>query len=426
MPLSRRDFLVTSTAVAAGAVFAASALAKRNARFADPNPEGDDTNIKPAAKKLNILVLGGTGFTGPHFVRLAMKRGHAVTVFNRGKTEQRIGPLPEGVERLVGDRDLKTQNLKALEGDRKWDAVLDTSGYFPRQMDAVTDLLKDRVGQYLFISSISAYAIPIPPDSDEDAPLAKLANPLAEDMGAGGENYGGLKVLCEQAVEKAMPGKTAIVRPTFISGPGDPTDRFTYWPVRVSKGGDVACPGEPKNLIQYIDSRDLAAFLLTLIENKTMGVFNAAGPKPEAGLGDLVTVSKAVSKSDAKFTWIDAAFLEEQGPIGGAFPIWVPPESAYAGMATVRFDRALKAGMKLRPIEATVKDTLVWWPKEVERRKRVGKELTAQAEKEGKPAPKLGDPDKLRAGPSVEDEKKLLEAWAKRQDKKPEGKPEEK
>ena len=424
MSFSRRHFLVTSTAAAAGAVFAASALAR--ARFSDPDPEGDDTNITPASKKLKILVLGGTGFTGPHFVRLAMKRGHTITVFNRGKTEQRIGPLPEGVERLVGDRDLKAPNLKALEGDRKWDAVLDTSGYFPRQMTAVTDLLKDRVGQYLFISSISAYAIPIPPDSDEDSPLAKLSNPLAEDMGAGGENYGGLKVLCEQAVEKAMPGKVAIVRPTFISGPGDPTDRFTYWPVRVSKGGDVAVPGVPKDPIQYIDSRDLAAFLLTLIENTTMGVFNAAGPKPAAGLGDLVTVSKAVSKSDAKFIWMDEAFLEEQGPAGGAFPIWVPPQSAFGGMATVRFDRALKAGMKLRPMETTIKDTLVWWPKEVERRARVGKELTAQAEKEGKPAPKLGDPLKLRAGPSAEQEKQLLEAWAKRQDKKPDGKPEEK
>ena len=424
MSFSRRHFLVTSTAAAAGAVFAASALAR--ARFSDPDPEGDDTNITPASKKLKILVLGGTGFTGPHFVRLAMKRGHTITVFNRCKTEQRIGPLPEGVERLVGDRDLKAPNLKALEGDRKWDAVLDTSGYFPRQMTAVTDLLKDRVGQYLFISSISAYAIPIPPDSDEDSPLAKLSNPLAEDMGAGGENYGGLKVLCEQAVEKAMPGKVAIVRPTFISGPGDPTDRFTYWPVRVSKGGDVAVPGVPKDPIQYIDSRDLAAFMLTLIENQTMGVFNAAGPKPAAGIGDLVTVSKAVSKADAKFIWMDESFLETQGPAGGQFPIWVPPQSAFGGMATVRFDRALKAGMKLRPMETTIKDTLVWWPKEVERRARVGKELTAQAEKEGKPAPKLGDPLKLRAGPSAEQEKQLLEAWAKRQDKKPDGKPEEK
>lgn len=420
---------MSGTVAAAGLVLGASALARGRgdpdpkaaptptppAPPAPPVPEGDDTDITPAAKKLNILVLGGTGFTGPHFVRLAMRRGHTVTVFNRGKTEQRIGPLPEGVERLVGDRDLdpKRNDLKALEGDRKWDAVLDTSGYFPRQITAVTDLLKDRIGQYVFISSISAYALPMAPNSDEDAPLAELEDPTVEDMGAQMQNYGGLKVLCEKAAEKAMPGRVANVRPTFISGPGDPTDRFTYWPVRVAQGGEVACPGKPTDPIQFIDSRDLAAFLLTLIENKTMGVYNATGPVPPCTMGELVKVCKAVSKSDAQPVWISSAFLHSLGEDGVQFPIWVPLDTPFGGMPTAGTARALKAGMKYRTVETTVKDTLAWWPKEVERRKRVGKELTAQAEKEGRPAPKLGNPDLLRAGPSAEQEKKLLAAWAK-------------
>lgn len=381
----------------------------------DEPHEGDDTNIKPADRKLKILVLGGTAFIGPHFVRLALRRGHSVAVFNRGRTEKRIGALPDSVEKLIGDRDPKVgEGLKALEGDRMWDVVVDNSGYYPRHVAASADLLAKRAGQYLFISSISAYKMPIAMNADETAELATLTDPTVEDMG-GGANYGGLKVLCEQAAEKAMPGKVAIVRPTFIVGPGDPTDRFTYWPVRVSKGGKMLCPGTPGDPMQFIDVRDLAAFMLTLAENRTMGAFNACGPSPKPGgdgsLGAVVAAAKKISGSDAEPVWVDAGFVTDQADQGD-MTIWIPPDSEVAGMATVKYDKAIAAGLKNRSTEETVRATLEWWPKELDRRRRVTKELLAQAEKEGRERPPLGDPEALRAGMKPAQEKLLLERWA--------------
>lgn len=417
MSISRRDFLATSAA-AAGLALSARAMGgfpKFQPPGAPASDEGDDANVKPAAKKLKILILGGTAFTGPHLVRRALARGHEVTVFNRGQTEKRIGALPDAVKKLIGDRDPKKgEGLNALDtvhGNMdKWDAVVDTSGFYPRHVKA-TGMLANRCDTYIYISSISAYATPMPPNADETAPLAKLDDPTVETMGDQFQNYGGLKVLCEQEVEKFMKGRCAIVRPTFISGPGDGTDRFTYWPVRVSKGGEMICPGSPSDPMQWIDVRDLAAFVLHLCETKTSGAFNAAGPSPTCTLGTLVDVCKEVSKADTKFTWIDSDFLKKASVPGGAFPIWIPPSDGQAGMSRVNFDKSVKAGMRLRPVRETVKATLEWWPKEIERRKRIGKELTEQAEKEGKPKPKLGDPEQLRAGLPSGKEKEVLEVW---------------
>ncbi len=437
MPLSRRDFLATSAATAAAYALASRSLAalkrdepKPTAPASSPKPpanltlseEGDDTNIKPADKKLKILILGGTAFTGPHLVRLALARGHEITVFNRGKTEQRLGSLPDSVKKLVGDRDPnKGDGLKALDSAHgntdTWDAVVDTSGYFPRHVKA-TGMLANRCKTYIYISSISAYKMPMPAGADESAPLATLDDPTVEDMGKQYENYGGLKVLCEREVQSFMKGKCAIVRPTFISGPGDSTDRFTYWPVRVSKGGEVLCPGKPGDAIQFIDVRDLAAFLLTLCETSTYGVFNAAGPNPAHPpytIGELVRESKEASKSDAKFTWVDADFLEKEAPETN-FPIWIPSRGEESGMARISFAAALKAGLKPRPPAETIRATLAWWPKEVARRERVGKELIEQARNDGKPEPKIPDANLLRAGPSMADEKKALAAWHARGD----------
>jgi 2'-hydroxyisoflavone reductase len=411
MGTSRRDFLIATAGLAGAAALAGIARAQGGAAgkggASPPAEEGDDVNIGPAKKPLRILVLGGTGFTGPHFVRLALRRGHHVTVFNRGQTERRIGMLPDAVERLTGDRDLKKENLESLKGDAKWDACLDTIGMYPRQVRNSAAILKGRVGHYVYVSSVSVYENP-KKGADVDAPLAQLKDPAVEEMGAQFENYGGLKALCEGAAEEAFPGKCAVVRPSFISGPGDPTDRFTYWPVRVSRGGEVLVPGSPGDPIQYIDSRDLAAFYLTLCENATPGVFNAAAPNPPAGIGDLVRTCKEVSGSDASFTWVkDAAFLEEHG-LG--FPIWVPPEGEQSGLPTVSIERSLRAGMKVRPMAATVRDTLAWWPHELERRARVTKEIKEEAASKGKPEPKMADPSKLRAGPSREEEAAALKA----------------
>nr|HMN41997.1 NAD-dependent epimerase/dehydratase family protein [Phycisphaerales bacterium] len=441
-PLNRRTFLATSAATAAAYALAARSLAAFNrddpkgstpapTRTPAPTPphapppnltlsdgggEGDDTNITPAKKKLKLLILGGTAFTGPHLVRLALARGHEVTVFNRGKTEQRIGSLPDSVKKLIGDRDPKKgDGLKALENTDTWDAVVDTSGYYPRHVKA-TGMLADRCTTYIFISSISAYKSPIAPGADESAPLATLADPSVEEMGRGYENYGGLKVLCENEVRSFMKGRCAIVRPTFISGPGDPTDRFTYWPVRVLRGGEVLCPGTPKDPIQFIDARDLAAFLLTLAENRTSGDFNAVGPNPvhpPYTLGELVRDSRDASKSSAAFTWVAPDFIEKNTPEGLAFgfPIWANPASDDAGMARVNFDAALRAGLTPRPPAETIRATLAWWPKEVARRERVGRELTEQARLKGEPEPKVPDARLLRAGPSAAAEKAVLDAW---------------
>jgi 2'-hydroxyisoflavone reductase len=278
-------------------------------------------------------------------------------------------------------------------------------------------MLANRTKTYIYISSISAYKMPMAPNADESAPLATLEDPNVEDMGKSFENYGGLKVLCEKEVQKFMNGKCAIVRPTFISGPGDSTDRFTFWPVRTSKGGEMACPGNPSDAVQFIDVRDLAAFLLTLCETQTFGVFNAAGPNPAHApytIGELVRDCKDITKSDAKFTWIDADFLQKEAPEVN-FPIWVPSRGDESGMSRVSFAASLKAGMKVRPPAETIRATLAWWPKEIARRERRFKELTEQAKTEGKEPPKLLNPSTLGAGPSPEAEKQLLEAWHKSQ-----------
>lgn len=427
MELSRRRFLAASATVAALALMTPAGAANlRATRLRDEPDELDDVNVQPAAKKLKILILGGTGFTGPHLVRRALKRGHSVTLFNRGRTEKRIGMLPDSVERLIGDRDpTKGEGLKALmdKGGREWDAVVDTSGQFPRHVKASCEAVQ-KTKLYLYVSSISAYALPLKPDSDEEAPLATLSDPNTEDMGRQMENYGGLKAACEKTAQAALPGRVAVVRPTFISGPGDPTDRFTYWPVRISQGGEVMVPGNPDDLVQFIDSRDLAAFYLTLCENATAGVFNGSGPNPKLSMGALANACKKVSKSDAKFSFVDEESLGLLGPAAGAFPIWVPPSGDYVGMGSTSFARSVKAGLRHRSPEQTIKDTLEWFPKELDRRRRVTKELIEEAEKAGTPAPKLADPEKLRAGPSREDEARMLEAF-KLQKTEPAKKPEE-
>jgi 2'-hydroxyisoflavone reductase len=202
-----------------------------------------------------ILILGGTGFLGPAIVEAAEKRGHTLTLFNRGKT--RPGLFPH-IEKRQGDRDPnKGEGIKSLETG-EWDAVIDDSGYYPRMVGASARLLAPRVGQYIFISSVSAYKEPSPIGGDETAPLAVLADPLVEEMGKSFENYGGLKAACEAAAEAALPGRTTVVRPGFIVGPDDPTGRFTYWPARFDKGGEIAVPGAPTDPLQLIDVRDLA------------------------------------------------------------------------------------------------------------------------------------------------------------------------
>lgn len=373
------------------------------------------------------MILGGTGFLGPKTIDAAIARGHTITIFNRGKREKLL-PLAHKVEHLYGNRDPelpaddergsdgkllapdgKPKGLEQLAG-RTWDVVIDNSGYFPRMVAASAQMLAKQASQYIFISSISAYDEFPAAGGDEDTKLAKLADPTVETMGAEFENYGGLKVLCEQAARAAFADRATIVRPGYIIGPGDPTDRFTYWPVRIARGGDVLAPGSTGDPLQWVDVRDLAEWLVTLAERGTGGTFHAVGPTPPAKWGDVLQACVDAAPG-AKLNWVPATWLEQNG-MGGedSFPIWVAPTGKYEGFHRWKNGRAIAAGLTFRPIADTVKAILAWYPDEVKRRVRVTKELADAAAAKGAPAPK-GDPEKLRAGPPQEREQELLAKW---------------
>lgn len=306
---------------------------------------------------MRILFLGGTGFLGPHMVRDAVARGHTVTLFNRGKTNPQLFP---DLEKLVGDR---YGDLSALE-NRDWDVVIDTFTYVPETVARTAELLKDHVGQYVVISTVSVYPNYATPGMDEDAPLAEVPDDVAEGIKTHrevGQYYGPMKARVERKVEEIMPGRTCVVRPGLIVGPGDPSDRFTYWPVRVSRGGEVLCPNSPDDYTQSIDVRDLASFIVTCAEKKLMQTFNADSPAATRTMGLLMETCRAVSKSDATFTWVPAAFLAEHGVAAWAhMTCWISPEGEYAGFGQVSTTRAIVAGLSCRPLEDTVRDTLAW------------------------------------------------------------------
>lgn len=323
---------------------------------------------------MKILILGGTAFLGPETITAAKKRGHSVAIFNRGKTEKRLGTRVEGVERVYGNRDPEktaddskpesTDNPKGLSQlqDKEFDAVIDNSGYFPRILKASAEWAARNAKQYLFISTISVYKSNDQPGAGTDAELGSIEDPTVETFGKGFENYGPLKALSEKAAEAAMPGKTTIVRPGLIVGPGDPTGRFTYWPVRVEKGGEVLAPGTPHDPIQIIDVRDLAEWVIMLVENKTTGVFNAVGPQEGLTIGKVLEGCKKTTPSNATFTWCDAAFLEAQGVSAwGDMPVWVPPSGESAGMHRRDVAKSTKAGLKFRGVADTCNATLAWY-----------------------------------------------------------------
>jgi len=372
MTWTRRDFL--KTAAVGGAVATAGALTSGQAL-------ADFTHLK-SKKKLKILILGGTAFLGPAFVNVARSRGHEITLFNRGKTNKDLYP---DLVKLRGDRD---GDLTALETGT-WDVCLDTSGYIPHMVKASTELLKGRVDQYIFISSISVYA-----DFKEKGLNEKSAVGVITDeeiataltmKDVTGLNYGPLKALCEQAASEAFGKKACSIRPGLIVGPRDRSDRFTYWPVRIAKGGEVMVPDKPEIPTQIIDVRDLAEFILGCCEKDINGVFNATSPAEELTMGELFDTCKSVSGSDATFTWVDTDFLEENEVAAWSdMPVWVPLEGDDAGHPYVNIDRALKEGLTFRPISETVRGTLDWWNTVSQERKdkdmRSG--LTAEREAE--------------------------------------------
>jgi 2'-hydroxyisoflavone reductase len=301
---------------------------------------------------MRLLILGGTRFLGRHLAAEALARGHAVSLLHRGQSSADL--FPEA-EHLIGDRD---GNLEPLRG-REWDAVVDTSGYVPRIVRASAELLAGAVGHYAFISSISVYpGFPGVPRIDESSPVGTLGDPTVEEVT--GDSYGPLKALCEQAAEALFPGHTLVVRPGLIVGPHDPTDRFTYWPHRVARGGEVLAPGRPGFPVQFIDARDLAAWTLTMAERGQAGTYNATGPSWPVTMGDLLEDSKRASGSDASLTWVPDAFLVEAGAEGWSeLPLWVA-EAEAPGLSNVNCAKAYAAGLNFRSVAETVRDTLAW------------------------------------------------------------------
>jgi 2'-hydroxyisoflavone reductase len=299
---------------------------------------------------VKVLILGGTQFLGRHLVEAALTRGHAVTLFNRGKTNPDLFP---DVEKLRGERD---GQLDALKG-RAWDVAIDTCGYVPRIVALSARALADSVERYIFISSLSVFADTGQPDQDENGALATLADESTEQVT--GETYGGLKVRCEQAAEAALPGRALIIRPGLIVGPHDPTWRFPYWVERVARGGEVLAPGEPQLPVQLIDARDLTAWIILKAETRQVGIYNATGPGYPLSMGQVLDCCETISGSDARFTWVSETFLLEQGvQPWSQLPLWVPAEAK--GFHRFNINKAASDGLTFRPLDETVRDTLTW------------------------------------------------------------------
>ena len=407
MIITRRRFIASSAAAVTAASLIPSAL--------------ESAEAGEAARSLRILILGGTGFLGPACTETALARGHAVTHFNSGRTEEhrrevgRPSVVPTGVEQLFGNRDPnKTADDRRNEGKpdarknpnspkglsqlvgKQWDAVIDTSGYFPRMVKASAELLRNQVKQYVFISSISVYKDTSVPNFDETAPLQSLADPAVEDFGKAFANYGGGKALCEKAAEAAMPGRVTNIRSGFMVGSRDTSGRFIYWPVRASLGGEMAVPGSPSDPIQMIDVGDLAAWIIHCIELNIVGVYNATGPAKELSMRGMVEGVRAGVGSKVAFTWINNDFLQSQEIREGQFPLYEPPTGETAGAHRCNNARALAKGLKFRPVSETARATLEWY-------RSLGADLQALV------APQFA---KLSSGELWLDvEKRLLDSW---------------
>lgn len=300
---------------------------------------------------MELLVIGGTKFVGRAIVKAAVVRGHHVTMFNRGQTNADL--FPE-VTRIQGDRETDLERL----GTRHWDAVIDTCGYVPRVVKASAEYLAPLVRRYVFISTISVYSDQISPHADEDAELATMEDPTREDIT--GETYGPLKVLCEQEVEAALPGRALIVRPGLIVGPHDPTNRFTYWALRMAQGGDFLAPGGPDYPTQFIDVRDLATWTVEMAQRDASGIYNATGPDYPLTLGALFDQGAGVFNNDANPVWASDEFLleHEVGPFT-EMPLWLPRLIAER-MMTIDVGRAVHDGLRFRSLADTLRDTVAW------------------------------------------------------------------
>lgn len=349
---TRRDFLKGAGAIAGGV--AINSITSNNALHAQHSL--GILNATPSAAPLTVLILGGTGFIGPHLVRRLVERGHKVTTFTRGRRE---ADLPASVERLTGDRDAKDAagavqgNYDSLKG-KKWDAVFDDSATNPVWVKQSTALLKDATPLYLHVSSTGVF---YPYRTTEIDETTKVRMSMTE---GSADQFGVNKSNCEQIVRDVFPNGNIIIRPTYIVGPGDTSDRFTYWPVRLARGGDVLAPGKNTDPSQFVDVRDLAAFMIKVVEDKKANTYNVAGPRERLTFARFIDEAKKAVGPDAKITWVDDyEFLKAQ-KLEFACP-WGLPEGNELGQMSISNKRAVAAGLTFRPIADTVKDTLAWW-----------------------------------------------------------------
>jgi len=384
---NRREFLAASAAAGLGLGLGGRPLVSASA---SPTPRGSDAadpGVPPAPRALRILMLGGTGFLGPAEVEYALARGHTVTLFNRGHTNPQLFP---NVEKLVGDR--ATGDLAALQG-RTWDAVLDTSANVATWVRDSAAALKDSVGRYLFVSSLSAHTDNSTLGQKEDAPVFSSAD--YEDVirrnASMGEAFGPNKAEAERIVRATFGERALVVRPGLIVGPRDRSDRFTYWPVRIDRGGEVVAPGDGTDRAQIVDVRDLGRFLVHLVESQASGTFNAVGPRSPMTMAEMLYGIRAVTSSDVSFTWVAADFLREQ-KVGAwmEMPVWVYPGPDTRGFMDWDCSKAIAAGLEFRPLADTARDTLTWW-------------------KERGP-----DAPALRTGLAPDKEARILAAWKAR------------
>jgi len=357
---TRRDFVKMSAAAGIGLNLASAAQAAP--------PAGR------ARAPMRILILGGTGFIGPYQVRYAVERGHNVTVFNRGK---RQADLPAGVTHLQGDRTGQLDSLKT----GTWDCVIDNSATNPDWVRMSAGLLRDRAKIYCYVSSASVYYPFLTTDIDES--VKPRLEVIADDAAS---NFGVSKARSEVEAEKAFPGKATIVRPHYIVGPGDTTDRFPYLPQRVARGGEVLVPGRQSDRVELVDVRDLSEWMVRMMEDRVTGIFNVAGPRSTLSMGELIGgVRAAVSgPNPVSFTWIDDYdFLAKHG-VTSMVP-WALPRGNFVGFSSVRFDKALARGLTHRPLAETVRDTLAWWNSDAvpaERKAKASFALTPEKEAE--------------------------------------------
>jgi len=352
-----------ASASAAGAAALGGAL-PRHLLAAEP------PTLRPVAP-LRILILGGTGYIGPHLVHYAVSRGHTITTFTRGR---RTPELPAGVVQLIGDRN---GQLDALRG-KTWDIVFDDSATNPDWVRQSTELLKGSVDRYSFTSSTGVYYPYTTRGFDEsDAPHLELA-----DANDGSETFGVNKAKCEAQVRAVFGEKTMVVRPSYIVGPGDTSDRFPYWPVRLAKGGDVLAPGKRDDPVAFIDVRDLAEFMVKLAEDERTGTYNVVGPRTPMTSRQFYEAARAAINPSVKYVYIEDYEFLDTHKIASSVP-WVMLKDKDYGHQSIKNDKVIAAGLKFRPVADTLKDTLAWWPSVPEARRNAPR-FAISAETEAK------------------------------------------